>query len=490
MSASLDRTFAVGDGPLSADDVLAAASGAAPITLTAVARERILAAHELVERLTLSRDVYGRTTGVGANRDVRIEDPGHTHAMRLLRSHASGVGELLDADVMRTALIVRLNQLARGGSGTHVGLADALVEAINAGALPAAHSVGAIGTGDITVFAEVGLAFAGEGAWLDGGLPPAPLTVVDALALMSTNAATLALALMAWGDARRLLRASIAAAALGFRVVDGNPEAFSEAVCRARPLPGPAVVARSMRDLLGDSYAPPARIQDPFGFRCVPQVLGALNDVLDQLGRVLEVEINAAPENPVVSLVDQNILHHGNFHITHTALALDVSRLALAQASGLSSSRVAILMEPAWTGLEPFLADGRPGSSGLMIAEYVAADAAATLRASAVPATINSVDLSRGVEEHASFAWQGAWQMRRAVAAYRPMIAIELMAAARALRQQGQHPGGALDDVVELVEELTGTATEDRSLSTAIEALSGRLDDVAALVALAPAPED
>jgi len=165
--------------------------------------------------------------------------------------------------------------------------------------------------------------------------------------------------------------------------------------------------------------------------RTLPQVGGALHEALAALHAVLAVELAAASENPLIA--GDAVYHHGGFHAASLALALDTARLAAVQFGGLSLARLSLLMEPDLTGLEPFLSGGVPGSSGLMIAEYVGADAFARLRSLAVPTSTGGISISRGLEEHASFAWQGALQARDAVAHLRTLLALEHLAARRAL---------------------------------------------------------
>jgi histidine ammonia-lyase len=186
---------------------------------------------------------------------------------------------------------------------------------------------------------------------------------------------------------------------------------------------------------------PPARRQDPFGLRCLPPVAGALDDALATLHDVLAVEINAAAENPLFA--GGEALHNGGFHAASCALALDSLRLALVPFGSLSGARLSHLMAPDLTGLTPFLAADE-GSSGLMIAEYLAGDALARLRTDATPAVLGSVSISRGLEEHASFAWQSAGHARRAVGLVRTVLGLEWVAAERALRMRDVPAEGVL----------------------------------------------
>jgi histidine ammonia-lyase len=462
----------IGDEPLTPDAVVAAARGGAlGVELTPAARERIVRSRRLAEELAGSQPVYGRTTGVGANRHVAVsQDDLRAHSVRLLRSHAGGVGDPLPDDVVRATLLIRLAQMAAGGGGHRPEVADALAAVLCEGPLPVLRDLGGIGTGDLTFLAQLGLALAGEGEWAEhaAGLAPQPaadadgaagaaparvhaeagaaparvhVEAGDALALMSSNAATHAAAALAWADARELLDAGLGIAALTFNALDGNREAFAPQVAAARPLPGLTDVSERLRTLTAEAREP-ARVQDPFGLRCLPPVAGALHDAAAALHDILSVEINAAAENPLI--VDGEALHHGGFHAAPIALALDTLRLALVPFASMSAARLSHLMEPGLSGLTPFLSVDAPGSSGVLIAEYLAADALARLRGDAAPVVLGSVAISHGLEEHASFAWQAAGRSRHAVLHLRTVLALEWVVAERALRMKDVSGDGVL----------------------------------------------
>ena len=429
----------IGEDPLTPETVVGCARATAvPVELTPAAWARIAETHRTADAVAERRAVYGRTTGVGANRVIEAAEDRIGHALRLLRSHATGLGDALPEDVVRATLLIRLAQMAAGGGGLRPELAEALAAALREGWLPELHDTGGIGTGDVTVLAQLGLALAGEdGGWHGpdaDGAPPCPgIGPGDALPLMSSNAATLAVATLAWGELRELLDASLAVAALSFHAMSGNAEAFAEPVGQGRPIPGLVAVSTTMRRLCVGGGVP-ARLQDPFALRCLPPVAGALHDALAALYRLLSVELNAATENPLFA--DGAVFHHGGFHAAPCALALDGVRLGLVPVGALAAARVTALLEPVLTGLPPFLAVGEPGSSGLLIAEYAAADALARLRADASPTVLGAAFISRGNEEHASFAWQGAWQAQRAAGRLRRLIGLEWIAAERALRMK------------------------------------------------------
>jgi histidine ammonia-lyase len=211
----------------------------------------------------------------------------------------------------------------------------------------------------------------------------------------------------------------------------------------ARPHPGQAATARRLRELLGpDAAAPGARVQDPYGLRALPQVHGPAVDALGQVERVLRTDVNAAAENPLMDCLSGRVLHIGNFHGAYLALALDAARLAVCADAALSPARLATLNDPERTGLRPFLAGGPDGSSGIMILEYTASAALAELRMLAAPASLGTAVLSRGGEEHAAFSPQAARAAAAMVAPLRTLLACELVAAVRGLRQRDVTPSG------------------------------------------------
>jgi histidine ammonia-lyase len=490
-------------------------------------------------RLADAGRMYGRHTGVGANRMVSVE-PGEEAGqdLRLLRSHAGGAGGQVPGREVRAMLAVRANQVLAGGSGLQPALVTALVEALRLDVRPAVSEYGAVGTGDLTALAQTGLTLIGELPWVrepagaggptppgagagavvepvaepgsgsvvvpvagavavpgplagaGTGAVPAPVALErgDALAFMSSSALTLGQAALVCHDLDELLRATLTVAALSLAAVGGSLEAYAAPVHALRPYAGARRSAAEVRRLLGAPERPRAggrRIQDPYGFRVFPQVHGAALDACDALGRILAVELNCPAENPLISEDGPDggpaAYHHGGFYAAPLALALDALTLALLQTARLSAARLAHLGDPAITGLRAFLADGPAASSGIMILEYTAASALAEIRAAAAaPAAAGHTVLSRGLEEAASFATQGVRQARRAVEAYRQVVACELVAAARAVRSAAiaPFPGGA-PVAAALTACGLGGAGPDRPLSPDVEVAVALLPSLA-----------
>ncbi|MFF7748899.1 aromatic amino acid ammonia-lyase [Streptomyces sp. NPDC007971] len=475
-------------GGLGAEGVVRLADGTARPVPAADAMRRAEDSWNAARQIAATGRVYGRSTGVGANRSEDVPtEAAAGHGLRLLRSHAGAIGGELPARQVRAMLAVRANQVLAGGAGLRPGVVTALCEALETGAYPVVNEYGSVGTGDIAALAQVGLALAGEHPWRGDAAPgPQPLDNNDALALISSNALTLGQSALALHELRGLIGATQVVAALSLLAVDGSHEPYAAPVHLARPHRGSAEVARRMRELIGaaDRPAPPlGRIQDPYGFRCLPQIHGPAHDAADALEEVLAVEINAAAENPLIAPGDLAAYHHGGFYQAQLALALDHFRLAVTQVARLSTSRLSTLNEPAYTRLRPFLADHEPASSGVMILEYAAGAALGDLRAFSAPASLGHAVLSRGVEEQASFASLAARQTLRACDAYRLVVGCELVAAVRALRQRDLRPDPGLlaGRALTLAESVLDDDAADRPLThdvTAAAALLDRFTDI------------
>jgi len=431
---------------LSLTDLVDIANGYAQVTVAEWSLDALDVAHA---GLLAARDhgaVYGANTGVGANRTVSVpevspEDAGSLgsglspHSTRLLRSHCAGLGTVEDEVTARAVMVIRLNQFLGGGSGISGETARALLLALQTNSVPTIHRLGALGTGDLAAMAELALTLTGERPWMSGGIPPIELADSDALPFMSSSALTIATAAMAAFRLRASLKAATVIASLSFLALDGSAEAYDPAVQAGRPHAYQGEIAQSLRRLIGagtDEAREAARIQDPFGLRAVPQVHAPAYDAVERLIITLEMEINAAAENPLV--VPGGVRHHAQFHLATLAAVLDAARIAIYPVLTLSSARLALLMRADFTAQPPFLAADRTGSSGLMISEYVVQDALADVRGALMPVSGGTLLISLGVEEHASYATQGTRRLWDMSAAANIVLGVEAVAAVRALR--------------------------------------------------------
>jgi histidine ammonia-lyase len=483
--ATTSTVVAIDGRSLTCAQVAAVARQRAGVAVGEVAVDAARAAWKVAQDVAARQPVYGRTTGVGANHVVPLSERDRAeHGFRLLRSHAAGAGPLLAPEVARAMLVVRANQIGAGGSGVDPGLLAVLADAINRGFTPPVPRYGAIGTGDLTALASAGLCLLGERGWLDGTGPPPRFAIrtSEALGFINSSAATLGDAALACHDLAGLLRSAIPVACLSLLAVHGSLEPYAEAVHLARPHPGQQQVARSVQALFAADRPDPRRVQDPFGYRAFPQVHGPAVDSVEHATAVVEAELNGSPENPLIDAAGNAVWHNGNFHSAYVGLALDAVRGALFQTASLSAARLGTLVEPAFTGLNAFLAED-PASSGVMMLEYAAHSAVADIRRFAAPAVLGGAVLSRGVEDHAGFATQSARATSETVPAYRAVLACELIAATRALRMQGRPPapGGGLSRAYDLAGSVLEHETTDRPLDGDLAAAQRVLDDFAAM---------
>ncbi|GLY08421.1 MULTISPECIES: aromatic amino acid ammonia-lyase [Actinoplanes] len=449
--------------------LVAVADGTAAISVDPTALDLVNTRHALLHTARTRGAVYGANTGVGANRNERTtEETGPSeHGLRLLRSHCAGVGPEEDDVTARAAMAVRLNQILAGGSGVSRRIAEALATALDDGAVPTIHPWGAIGTGDLSALAELGLTLAGERPWRYGRGPVTTIEATDALPMISSSAVTVATAALALHRVENLLRASVAVAALSFLALRGNPEAYDPIVHEARPHPFQVDVAAKLRAIV-DGCGPALRIQDPFGLRVLPQVTAPALSAAHGLHEVLTAELNASAENPLVTA--DGVRHHGQFHTATLATSLDQVRGAFLPVLSLSTARLGLLMRPDLTGLRAFLADGPAASSGLMISEYVVQDLLTQIRVGMQPTAAGTLSISLGLEEHASFATQGARSLRTMTRLAPTMIAAELVAAVRALRMApGRLPDGPARELFDIADKAISEGNDDRPLGADLD---------------------
>jgi histidine ammonia-lyase len=463
--------------------VAAVARSGEEVELSERARARNASAREAIERrLARGGALYGATTGVGALRDQTItDDERERYQWNLLRSHAVSAGRPLPADLVRAGMVVRANQLGAGGAGVAPELLDGLVLALNAHVTPLTREFGSLGTGDLPALAEVALAILGEGqVWRDGE-PVQAMPLVggvrlglrDALGFMSSNAFAGGYAALLTVDGLQLHDDWLAVAALSFEALEADPVVLDARVQAASGAPGQAAVAARMRELLAGAALIPQRldrlVQDPYPFRVLPQVDGVTNDALRALEQVVARDCNARPENALIE--DGQALPNGNFHGAALGAALDALRSALAQSASLIAARVSALIDPRMTGLPPFLANDPGVDSGVMMLEYTAHSAAAEARSLATPMATQAAWASLGVESHASLAGTAARRTADAIEAMRPLVATELVVAARALRVTGRTPLGAgTHRLFEIAIRELPPGLEDRAFGRDVEA--------------------
>ena len=453
---------------LSIAEVEAVARDGARVRLDDGARGRMQRARDVIEGLVADGAVvYGVTTGFGDLATTFIE-PAQAGVLQehLLMSHAAGVGPAFPREVVRAMLLLRANTLAIGHSGCRPVIVDRLLAFLDAGIHPVVPEQGSLGaSGDLAPLAHLALPLIGRGeVEVDGrvqsaadalsaaGLEPLTLEAKEGLALLNGTQMMGALAALFLADADRLVRTANVAAAMSVEALLGTDVAFSDAYQRARPHPGQVAVAGELRTLLRDSdfqrahHGSAHKVQDPYSLRCVPQVHGAVRDALDQLRRVLAIELNAATDNPLVfphgGVADHTaiatgggrVISGGNFHGEPLALVLDYAKLALAELGSISERRTALLVDPRLNGgLPPFLAASSGVDSGMMIYQYTAAALVSEHKVLAHPASVDSIPTSANQEDHVSMGSIAARHARAILDGVERIVAIELVVAAQAL---------------------------------------------------------
>jgi histidine ammonia-lyase len=460
-------------------DVEAVARGGSRAVLDIHARERMAEARAVVERLVASGEVvYGITTGFG---DLATTFIAPSDARRLqenlLASHAVGVGPPLPRDVVRAMLLLRANTLALGHSGCRPEIVDRLLRFLEIGIHPVVPGQGSVGaSGDLAPLAHLALPLIGRGevelgghvmpallALREEGLEPLVLEAKEGLALLNGTQLMSAFGALVLADADRLVRTASVTAAQSVEALLGTDVAYAAAYQLARPHPGQVAVAGEMRHLLRDSglmahhHASTHKVQDPYSLRCVPQVHGAIRDALDHLRRVLDVEMNAATDNPLVfpgggvAAADVAatggglVISGGNFHGEPIALALDFAKLAVAELGAIGERRIALLLDARLNGgLPPFLAPTSGLNSGMMLLQYTAAALASENKVLVHPASADSIPTSANQEDHVSMGAIAARHARDVLDNVERIVALELLVGAQALDLRRAAVGAAL----------------------------------------------
>lgn len=449
----------IGGRALTFDDARALASGASA-RLDAGAAGRMAPSRALVdESLRRGGAVYGVNTGFGALKSVRIAD-GDLAALQvnLLRSHAAGAGPELEPAVVRLMLALRAHSLSLGASGVRPELVARLLDLLERDILPVVPSKGSLGaSGDLIPLAHLALVVIGEGEARHAGrsapaadhlraagLAPLSLAAKEGLALINGTQAATAVGILALHEGFEVLRAAHAACALSVEAMRGSPKPFDARVHALRPHAGQITSAAAMRRLLEGSaivasHADCDRVQDPYSFRCAPQVLGASLEAAWFARDRLVTELNSVTDNPLC-LADQapgaappEVVSAGNFHGQPVAQALDFLAIGLAEVGSIAERRSYLLLEASKSGLPPFLAKNPGLESGLMIVQYLQAALVSENKALAHPASVDSIPSSAGQEDHVSFAMHAAMKALALVRNVRRIVAAELLCAAQGI---------------------------------------------------------
>jgi len=443
------KTVIIGSKMLSIEDVVAVARHDAKVAFKD--HEKVRSSREWVDNAVHEgKVIYGITTGFGAFKSVKIgEDQTLELQQNLIRSHASGVGEPFVEDVVRAAILLRAHSLAQGFSGIRPVLIEKLVELLNKKIYPYVPSQGSVGSsGDLAPLCHIALVLTGEGECLHNGkrvpskkvlskkkIEPLMLAAKEGLGLSNGTNVQTAVLTLAVHDARILIESADIIAALSVEVLGGSRTPFHPLISKVRQQVGQIECAENMSRILLESpliesHKNCGRVQDSYSLRCIPQVHGAVRDTYFHVKSIVEREINAVTDNPLIFEDEYLCLSGGNFHGEPIAIAADILKIAMCELGNISERRTAKMVDPATSeGLPAFLVPpGLSGlHSGLMIPQYSAAALVSENKVLAHPASVDSIPTSANQEDHVGMGTIAARQVAKIIENVRNVLAIELL---------------------------------------------------------------
>ncbi len=487
------KEIQLGFDGMTLDDLTAVAREDAKVAITAKAEKRIVQSRDLIEQwVNEEKVIYGITTGFGAMSAVTIsrEDTRKLQE-NVLMSHAAGVGDILDREVVRGVIALRIKDLARGYSGIRLETVRLMVELLNHGIWPVVPEKGSVGaSGDLAPLAHIGLVMIGKGeafyndermpgekALKKCGLDPLELQAGEGIALVNGTQVMTAIGALSLHDAVRLSKTTDIAATLSLEVLMGSRTEFNQRIHQVRPHPGQADAADNMERITRNSeiitsHKDCSRVQDAYTLRCSPQVHGASKDAIAYVRKVIETEMNSSTTNPIIFAEQEDFLLGGNFHGQPVALAMDFLGMAVAELGNISERRIERLVNPQLSGLPAFLISDGGLNSGLMIAQYVAASLVSENKVLAHPACVDSIPTSANKEDHVSMGTIGARKCREMVKNVERVIAIELLCGAQAMDLfTNMKPGQGTCAAYRVIRESVAHLEKDRVLYKDIDAM-------------------
>lgn len=453
------------------------------------------------------RTAYGINTGFGLLAQTRIANHDLENLQRsLVLSHAAGVGQPLDDEIVRLMMVLKINSLARGFSGIRLSVIEALMALVNANVYPCIPAKGSVGaSGDLAPLAHMSLLLLGEGKarwqgeWLPAkealqkaGLTPITLAAKEGLALLNGTQASTAFALRGLFEAEDLFASAVACGALTTEAVLGSRRPFDARIHAVRGQRGQIDAAAMYRHLLTDtseiaeSHHNCEKVQDPYSLRCQPQVMGACLTQLRQAAEVLLVEANAVSDNPLVFAQENEVVSGGNFHAEPVAMAADNIALAIAEIGALSERRIALMMDKHMSQLPPFLVRNGGVNSGFMIAQVTAAALASENKALSHPHSVDSLPTSANQEDHVSMAPAAGRRLWEMASNTRGVLAVEWLAACQGIDlREGLKSSPLLEQARQALREHVAHYDDDRFFAPDIDKAMQLLEE-GRLVGLMP----
>ena len=497
-------------GAVSFADWRAIYRGAAP-TLDPSCRQGIAESAAAVERIVArGAPVYGINTGFGKLASVRIEQSDLAVLQRnIVLSHASGVGDPMPFGIARLMMALKLASLARGASGVSLATVALLEAMLAKGLVPVVPAQGSVGaSGDLAPLAHMAAAMIGTGqilvngaampaaaALAQAGLEPLELGPKEGLALLNGTQFSCAYALAALFEAERLYRTGLVTGILSTEAARGSDTPFDPRIHALRGHQGQIETAEALKGLMEGSAIRAShrendvRVQDPYCLRCQPQVMGAVLDLLRQAGATLVTEANGVSDNPLIFAASDEALSGGNFHAEPVAFAADMLALALCEIGSLAERRIAMLVDPALSGLPAFLTP-RPGlNSGFMIPQVTAAALVSENKQRATPASVDSIPTSANQEDHVSMAAHGSRRLIEMARNVDAVLGIELLAGAQGCDFHAPLSSSVpLEAVRQMVRAAVPTLVDDRHMAPDIEAAIALVRSESLLSAVPPLP--
>ena len=483
----------LGFDKMTIEDLVAIARNGAGVQLTKASEKRIAKTRKLIEKLVEEeKAIYGVTTGFGALSDVTIPKKDSAQLQtNILMSHAAGVGNPLEKEIVRAIMALRIKDLARGHSGIRLETVLQLIRLLNAGICPVVPEKGSVGaSGDLVPLAHLSLVLLGmgeafyKGKRLSGkealkkcGMDPIRLEAAEGLALVNGTQVMTAIAGLAVYDSIRLSKMIDIAAAMSLEVLMGSKTEFDPRIHQLRPHPGQALAANNMDRITRNSeiitsHKDCRRIQDAYTLRCSPQVHGASKDVIEYALNVVKVEINSSTGNPLIFPETQEFLLGGNFHGQPVALAMDFLCMGVSELANISERRVERLVNPKLSGLPAFLVSDGGLNSGFMLAQYTAASLVSENKVLCHPACVDSIPTSANKEDHVSMGTISARKCREIIKNTENVIAIELLCGAQAMDLfTNIKPGEGTMAAYNVIRGTVSHLESDRILSKDIEAV-------------------
>ncbi|MFQ6078666.1 MAG: histidine ammonia-lyase [Thermodesulfobacteriota bacterium] len=485
------KEIQLGIDGMTLEALVAVAREGARVRLTKEAETRIVEARKLVEKwVEEGRKIYGITTGFGALSDVAISKEDTRRLQKnIILSHSAGVGDLLDEETVRAVIALRIKDLARGHSGIRLETVLCLQELLNREICPVIPEKGSVGaSGDLAPLAHLSLVLLGlGGAFYQGqrmpggevlrrcGIQPLRLEAGEGVALVNGTQVMTAIGGLAVYDALRLSKIADIAAAMSLEVLMGTNVEFDPRIQEVKPHPGQIGAADNMRRIsqnseIISSHKDCSRIQDAYTLRCSPQIHGASKDAIEYARKVVETEMNASTNNPLIFPESEEFLLGGNFHGQPIALAMDFLSMGVSELGNIAERRIERLVNPQLSGLPAFLVPDGGINSGFMIAQYTAAALVSENKVLSHPACVDSIPTSANKEDHVSMGTISARKCRDVVRNSEHVIAIELLCGAQAMDLfTNMKPGEGTRVAYRIIRDAVQPLEKDRVLSEDIE---------------------